>query len=86
MVIDSLFSKGPQRLNPAETDANLLVTEPGLATISSTIDEIRLQRIQTAQTATVKVILNTGPGTNPVKLYADGKLSFSLVGDFKYGL
>lgn len=84
-VVDSLFTDGPQRLVPAQTDADLLVTEPGLATVTSKIDEARLQRIQTAQTATVRVILNTGPGTDPVKLYADAKLSFSLVGDFKYG-
>jgi hypothetical protein len=86
ILVDSLFSKGAQRLNPAQTDANLLVTEPGLATLTAQIDPAKLQRIQTAQMATVRVILNTGPGTDPVKLYADAKLSFNLVGEFKYGL
>lgn len=85
-VLDSLFTRGAQRLPPAAVDAGLVVTSPGSASLETELNAARLEKIKTATTATVQVYLNTSPAATAVRLYADSRIDFSLVGDFSYGL
>jgi hypothetical protein len=81
-VVDSLFATGSQLIPAGTTDASGATIALGQQKLTSWFDQARLDRLHTAVSAQVRVVLDTRPSGVPVKVRADQGISLHLVGDF----
>lgn len=84
-VFDSLFTDGALTVPAGKVDNDLIVWEPGEATLPASFTQDRLDQLKIkGHQAIINFKMSTKPNGVPVKLYTTYGIDFHLVGDFKY--
>ena len=81
MIIDSLFTNGPNTASAGKDNGAGIITEPNRTILPAYVNKDKMARIRNSKKVIFKIVLNTVNGT---KIYSDYGIDLKIIGDFKY--